>query len=78
MQQVSDVLTRAAQMNRQIGPLLIELLNTPEVPEQTEQLRELGQHLGSLSAEVLARAAELDGRLVEAPGRVVIDARVKS
>ena len=50
------------------------MLNDNSV-ETPQRLREIGQHLGSLSAECLARAAELDGRCVEPPGRVVIDAR---
>lgn len=42
--------------------------------KQAAQLRQLGRYLGSLSAELLARAAELDGRVGDPPGRVVIDA----
>ena len=74
---VADVLTRVADLTGRIGPLLVELLNHPDAAEQAEQLRVLGQHVGSLSAELLARAAELDGRVVEQPERVVIDARVE-
>lgn len=74
---VADVLSRVADLTSRIGPLLVELLNHPDVAEQAEQVRALGQHVGSLSAELLARAAELDGRVVEQPERVVIDARVE-
>lgn len=74
---VVDVLTRVANLAGRIGPLLVELLNHPDVAGQAEQLRALGQHVGSLSAELLARAAELDGRVVEQPERIVIDARVE-
>lgn len=72
---VSDVLARVARVNKQIPPLLLELLNEPDVEVQCARLRELGQYLASLSAEVLARAAEVDGRAVQTPERVVIDAR---
>lgn len=75
---VGDVLTRIADITSHIGPLLIELLNHSDTTEQAEQLRQLGQHLGSLSAELLTRAAELDGRVVEAPERIIIDARIES
>ena len=70
---VVDVLARAREVNLRIGALLVELLN--DDTEQPARLRELGQHLGSLSAECLARAAELDGRCLDPPQRVVIDAR---
>ena len=68
-----DVLARVQQANQNIGVLLVELLNDNST-ETAQRLREIGQHLGSLSAECLARAAELDGRCVEVPERVVIDA----
>lgn len=71
---VADVLVRVADVNRNIGLLLVELLN--EAPLHTStKLREIGRHLGSLSAECLGRAAELDGGTIAAPARVVIDAR---
>ena len=70
---VVDVLTRMQQANQNIGVLLVELLNDNS-GDQAQRLREIGQHLGSLSAECLARAAELDGRAVEPPTRVVINA----
>lgn len=72
---VADVLTRVAELTRQIGPLLVELLNHPDSGEQAEQLRQLGGHVGALSAVLLARSAELDGRVVEPPERIIIDAR---
>lgn len=72
---VVDVLTRVQQVNLRIGARLVELLNHDDPSSQAASLRELGQHLGTLSAECLARVAEADGRCVEPPGRVVIDAR---
>lgn len=71
---VGAVLGRVAEINRQLPPLLMDLLNEADPEQQAQQLRQLGQHLGSLSAECLARAAELDGRIIEAQ-RVIIDAR---
>ncbi|MBB3053041.1 hypothetical protein FHS23_004084 [Prauserella isguenensis] len=75
---VADVLARVADINGRIGPLLVELLNHPDRDGRADQLRELGQHLGALSAEVLTRAAELDGRIVEPPQRVIIDVQTDS
>ena len=72
---VADVLTRVADMTGRIGPLLVELLNHSDAVKQAEHLRQVGQHLGTLSTELLARAAEVEGRVVEAPERVIIDAR---
>lgn len=75
---VADVLGRVAALTGRIGPLLVELLNDPDTAAQADQLRELGQHVGSLSAELLAHAAELDGRLVGPPERVIVDAHDES
>ena len=71
---VADVLYRVQQANRRIGEVLVELLNHPDPAAQSVRLRELGRHLGTLSAECLARAAEADGRVLDAPSRVIIDA----
>lgn len=67
------MLARVQQANQRLGGLLIELLNLDDEAEQAGRLREAAQHLGSLSAECFARAAEIDGRCLEAPARVVID-----
>lgn len=72
---VADVLGNVAYINSHIGPLLVELLNQPDDASQAEQLRALGRHVGELSAEILAHAATLDGRCVDGPSAVVIDAR---
>lgn len=66
---ITDVLIRVADANRNIGVLLVELLNANH-PGQAGELREIGQHLGALSAECLGRAAELDGRRDQPPERV--------
>ena len=71
---VADVLYRVQQANQRIGAVLVELLNQPDLGAQSARLRELGRHLGTLSAECLARAAEADGRALDTPSRVIIDA----
>src|SRR5699024_1893677 len=58
-----------------IGGRLLELLTHPDPDTQTAQLRGLGRHPGSLSAECLAGATELDGRCSEPYEQVIIDAR---
>lgn len=52
-----DVLTRVADINANIGPLVFELL-ADDTGERAAQLRELGKHLRTLSVECLARADE--------------------
>lgn len=59
--QVSDVLANITAVNQRIGPLLLKLLNEPDTQAQAAKLRQLSQHLGTLSAECLARAADIDG-----------------
>lgn len=71
---VADVLYRVQQANRHIGAVLLELLNDTDPDIRPAKLRELGRHLGGLSAECLARAAERDGRCLEPCDRVIIDA----
>ena len=48
------MLARVADANRHIGLLLVELLNS-NGEHAAHQLREIGQHLGALSAECLQR-----------------------
>lgn len=71
---VADVLARVQDANQRVGAVLLELLNHPDPAVRSARLQELGRHLGSLSAECLASAAEADGRSVDAPRRVIIDA----
>lgn len=47
------------KVNLRIGGLLVELLNHDDPASQEAQLRELAQHLGSLSAVCLDRANSL-------------------
>lgn len=47
---VADVLARVAEINGRIGPSVVELLNNADAFEQAGQLRQLGQYVGSLSA----------------------------
>jgi len=72
---VADVLGNVAHVNHHIGALLVDVLNQQDETQQAAQLRELGRQVGELSAELLARAAEADGRCVDTPSAVVIDAR---
>jgi hypothetical protein len=64
------LLARVARVNTQLGAAVLELLDGSELP--AAGVRELGQHLAGLAADLLARAEELDGRAVD---RVIIDAR---
>jgi hypothetical protein len=68
-----ELLARVARVNTRLGAVVLDLfegLDGGELP--AAGVRELGQHLVGLAADLLARAEELDGRVV---GRVVIDAR---
>jgi hypothetical protein len=71
-----ELLARLARVNGTVGQATIAMLqDMPSGDLPAAQLRALGTHLAELSADLLARAAEIDGRLVETPRRVVIDAR---
>lgn len=52
-----DVLTRVNDINANIRPLVLDLLGD-NTGRRTEQLRELGKHLATLSQLCLARADE--------------------
>jgi hypothetical protein len=63
-------------MNVHLGEVVVEMMTRQDGGElPADGVRELGQRLGTMSADLLARAAELDGRMIETPARVVIDAR---
>ncbi|PXY25137.1 hypothetical protein BAY59_24230 [Prauserella coralliicola] len=69
-----ELLARLAQVNLHLGEVVSELMTGQDGGELPAQgLRELGDRFGGLAAELYARAAELDGRMIEAPARVVID-----
>lgn len=75
---VTDALSRVANTTEQLGPLLRELRGEPDVAVRAARLREAGRHLGELSAECLARAAEAGSTKRPGPvDRVLIDARTQ-
>lgn len=56
-----ELLARVARVNRGLGAVVVELLDRQDRGElPAEGVRELGQRLADLGAELLARAAELD------------------
>jgi len=55
-----DVLERVADINANIGPLVLDLLADTAGDDRVRQLRELGKHLHTLSGECLTRADEAD------------------
>jgi hypothetical protein len=67
-----ELLARIAQVNRHLGAVVVELMSGQDGGElPADGVRDLGRHLGRLSVDLFARAAELDGRTI---GRVIIDA----
>lgn len=75
IQRDHDLMVRVTKSNRHLGEAMLEAMNARNNETQAVGLREIGRHLGELSADLLARAAELDGRTLEYPERVIIDAR---
>lgn len=71
---VADVLTRVAHTTQRLGPVLLELLNEPDQTKRNTRLREASRHLGELSAECLAQAADADQPDNTPVRRAVIDA----
>ncbi|MFF5992948.1 MULTISPECIES: hypothetical protein [Prauserella] len=70
-----ELLARLAQVNVHLGDVVVELMihqDGGELP--AEGLRQLAEVLGGITADLYARAAELDARMI-APQRVIIDAR---
>jgi hypothetical protein len=67
-----ELLARVAQVNRHLGTVVIELMTDQDGGElPADGVRDLGRHLAQLGVDLLARAAELDGRTIEG---VIIDA----
>jgi hypothetical protein len=57
------LLARLAQVNRQLGAFVLDLIEHQDGGElPAAGLRDLGNGLVALGADVLARADELDGR----------------
>jgi SAM-dependent MidA family methyltransferase len=67
-----DLMMRATKANRHLGEALLEALNAPTEDLRAVGVREIGRHLGELSADLLAYAERLEGGTVDA---VIIDAR---
>jgi hypothetical protein len=68
-----ELLARLARVNNRIGAVTLELFEHQDGGElPAAGVRELGQLLAILAADLLARSAELDGRTIE---RVIIDAQ---
>jgi hypothetical protein len=67
-----ELLARVAQVNRHLGEMVVELMSGQDGGElPANGVRDLGQYLTQLGVDLLARAAELDGRAVDG---VIIDA----
>jgi hypothetical protein len=72
IEQDRALLARVAKVNRHLGQVVVELMTNQDGGElPAAGVRDLGQHLGQLNVDLLARAADLDGRTI---GRVIIDA----
>jgi hypothetical protein len=68
-----ELLVRVAQVNRHLGEMVVELMSGQDGGElPANGVRDLGQYLTQLGVDLLARAAELDGRAVD--GVVIVDA----
>jgi hypothetical protein len=71
-----ELLARIARVNDSAGQVVLAILGDRErCDPEPARLRALGQTYAALGADLLARAAELDGRMVEHTQRVIIDAR---
>lgn len=61
-----ELLARAASVNRSLGAVVVELVHRQDGGElPADGLREVGQALYTLSRDMLARAAELDARIID-------------
>ncbi|RBM15247.1 hypothetical protein DI005_28405 [Prauserella sp. PE36] len=70
-----ELFARLAQVNGHLGDVVVELMTHRDGGElPAEGLRRLAEVLGGITADLYARAAELDGRMI-ATQRVIIDAR---
>ncbi|SFB54621.1 hypothetical protein SAMN05216266_11853 [Amycolatopsis marina] len=68
-----DLMMRVAKANKCIGEVMIEAMNAPDNRTRVLRLCELGRYLEGLSADVLAYAVALDGRVLGTRWRDVID-----
>lgn len=71
-----ELLARIARVDDSAGKVVLAILGDRErCDPEPARLRALGQTYTMLGADLLARAAELDGRMVEHTQRVIIDTR---
>jgi hypothetical protein len=71
-----ELLARIARVNDTSGQVMLAILGDQDrCDPDAVRLRALGKTYGELGADLLARAAELDGRTVQGTQRVIIDAR---
>jgi hypothetical protein len=62
------LMTRLRRVNLQLGQVAVDLMSQQDGGElPAVPLRVLGQNLAALGEELIARAAELDTRQLEAP-----------
>jgi hypothetical protein len=68
-----ELLARLARVNQHLGEVAVKLMAGQDCGElPADGVRDLGQRLTQLGADLLARAAQRDGRTI---GRVIIDAQ---
>jgi hypothetical protein len=72
-----ELLARASRTSDAIGQTVVGILGEHSRPDPA-RLRALGKNMATVSADLLARAAELDGRTHTPPARVLIDARMSA
>jgi hypothetical protein len=71
-----ELLARVARVNDTAGQVTLTILGDQDrCDPDAARLRALGRTYSELGADLLARAAELDGRMVDGAQRVIIDAR---
>ncbi|MFC4001348.1 hypothetical protein ACFS2C_06650 [Prauserella oleivorans] len=69
-----ELLVRLSQTNRRLGEAVVELMSRQDGGElPAEGLRALADVLGGLSADLYARASELDGHVLASPQHLVIN-----
>lgn len=71
-----ELLARLMTMNQHLGEVVHRLMQGQDDGRlPATSVRDLAELLGGMSAQLYTRAAELEGRAVRTPPRVIIDAR---
>jgi hypothetical protein len=71
-----ELLARIARVNDTAGQVTVAILaDRDRCDPDPVRLRALGRAYSELGAALLARSAELDGRMVDGVPRVIVDAR---